>query len=338
MPDNRRPFIQNFKMNSKSQHGFIRDRMSQLTSIRNACQHTSPDTSMGTRLIGPDGTSQTDNSILQHSNNIEPQFIEIENDLTSLNEKYNRRIAALSSFDDDVIESEIEALTASITKKLIRLKNQISTKNLFARSSEAAQISSNMEKGYLARTRDLSIRFREMQSNYLKRLNAIKSKAESSSIAVSIDEGDNSIEDDFNVPFTGAQNAMAMENDMAIQKRNEEINRLLGQMEEMKGLFLDLSKLIQEQGTILDRIDNNIDVALDEVKQGNKELEQAEKHQKSKAFFIYLIAMIILIIILGTVIIIRKAKRKKNDSSNNDNNNNNDDDSGSTNRTSSFLI
>ena len=130
---------------------------------------------------------------------------------------------------------------------------------------------------------------------------------------------------------------MVMENDLALQRRNEEINRLLSQLEEIKGLFIDLSQLIQEQGTILDRIDNNINVALDEVKEGNKELDKAEKHQKSKAFYIYLIAMLILIIILGTIIIIRKAKRKSNNNNNNNDDNNNDD-NGSTNRTTSFLL
>lgn len=311
--------------------------MTQLTSIRNACQHTSPDTSMGTRLIGPDGTSQrTDNTILQHSSAIESQFLEIENNLTSLNELYNNRIAALSSFADEVqIESNIEASTTEITRMLTRLKNRIVAKDENQTSKEAAQISSNMRKGYLARMRDISIRFREMQTNYLKRLNAIKTKAENSSITESIDDGDNSIEfDDLNINFTGAQNAMVMENDLALQRRNAEITRLLQQLEEIKGLFMDLSQLIQEQGTILDRIDNNIDVALDEVQQGNKELDKAEQHQKSKAFYVYLIAMLILIIILGTIIIARKAKRKKNSGDNNDDNNND----GSTNTTSTFLI
>lgn len=322
---------------NRREHGFIRDRMTQLTSIRNACQHTSPDTSMGTRLIGPDGTSQrTDNTILQHSSAIESQFLEIENNLTSLNELYNNRIAALSSFADEVqIESNIEASTTEITRILTRLKNRIVAKDENQTSKEAAQISSNMRKGYLARMRDISIRFREMQTNYLKRLNAIKTKAENSSITESIDDGDNSIEfDDLNINFTGAQNAMVMENDLALQRRNAEITRLLQQLEEIKGLFMDLSQLIQEQGTILDRIDNNIDVALDEVQQGNKELDKAEQHQKSKAFYVYLIAMLILIIILGTIIIARKAKRKKNSGGNNDDNNND----GSTNTTSTFLI
>lgn len=327
---------------NKSTHGFIRDRMSQLSSIRNACQHTSPDTSMGTRLIGPDGSGQrTDNSILQHSSAIESQFLEIENNLTSLNELYNNRIAALSSFTDEVqIESNIEASTTEITRMLTRLKNRITAKDNTQTTQEAQQISANMRKGYLARMRDISIRFREMQTNYLKRLNSIKSKAENSSITDTIDDGDNSIEfDDLNINFTGAQNAMVMENDLALQRRNEEINRLLSQLEEIKGLFIDLSQLIQEQGTILDRIDNNINVALDEVKEGNKELDKAEKHQKSKAFYIYLIAMLILIIILGTIIIIRKAKRKSNNNNNNNSNDdNNNDDNGSTNRTTSFLL
>ncbi|KAK8887013.1 Syntaxin-16 [Tritrichomonas musculus] len=314
-------------MNSRNHPsiGFFRDRMTQLSSIRNACQHASPDTSMGTRLIGPDGAGQrADSSILQRSSAIESQFLEIEQNLNSLNELYNNRIAALSSFSNEIsIESNIEALTSQITRMLTNLKNRIVERDpSVSNTQEAARISANMKKGYLARMRDISIRFREMQTNYLKRLNAIKSKAEKSSISESIDDT-NSIEfDDLNdIAFTGNQNLQVMENEMAVQRRNEEIERLRRQLEEIKGLFFDLSQLIQEQGTILDRIDNNLSRALDEVKEGNKELDKAEKDQKSKGFYIYLIAMLILIIILGTIIIIRKAKKKKSQS-NNDNDNN----------------
>lgn len=280
---------------------------------------------MGTRLIGPDGAGQrADSSILQRSSAIESQFLEIEQNLNSLNELYNNRIAALSSFSNEIsIESNIEALTSQITRMLTNLKNRIVERDpSVSNTQEAARISANMKKGYLARMRDISIRFREMQTNYLKRLNAIKSKAEKSSISESIDDT-NSIEfDDLNdIAFTGNQNLQVMENEMAVQRRNEEIERLRRQLEEIKGLFFDLSQLIQEQGTILDRIDNNLSRALDEVKEGNKELDKAEKDQKSKGFYIYLIAMLILIIILGTIIIIRKAKKKKSQS-NNDNDNN----------------
>lgn len=75
--------------------------------------------------------------------------------------------------------------------------------------------------------------------------------------------------------------------------------------------MLDLSNIIKYQGTILDRIDKNITEALNEVQHGNKELDKAEEHQKSKSFYVYLIGMVILIIILGSLVIVKKEKKRK---------------------------
>ena len=311
---------------SKSQIklGFHRDRMSVLLELRKHCNFNAYPSQMGAGLIDPDSSSPSRGpSIVQQMTITEQKVFEVESQMRELQELYSRRIAAVTSFNDETqIESEIEAKTKQISQALFRLKNHIeTTRTLNVHSLETKQIQDNIKKGYLSKLRDLTIKFREMQCGYLNKLKSLQSMTDGSSLSI---DNDSMELEEFNVSFTGEQNAMVMEHEMANQRRNEEIMRLIQQIDQVKQLFLDLASLIQEQGTILDRIDNFIETAVNEVQKGNEELEKAEKHQKNKCFYVYLIGMIVLILILGTVILIRKAKKSKNDNEeNNDSNNDN---------------
>jgi syntaxin 16 len=54
--------------------------------------------------------------------------------------------------------------------------------------------------------------------------------------------------------------------------RNIEINNLVTSINDLAVLFKELSVLVIEQGTILDRIDYNIEEALDHTIKGEKQL------------------------------------------------------------------
>jgi len=63
--------------------------------------------------------------------------------------------------------------------------------------------------------------------------------------------------------------------------RDEEIVRIAKSIEELAGIMKELAALVIDQGTILDRIDYNMDAAVEHVKEGIVQLEQAEKNQKA---------------------------------------------------------
>jgi syntaxin 16 len=64
-------------------------------------------------------------------------------------------------------------------------------------------------------------------------------------------------------------------------KRDNEIQNLLRSIEDLAQVFKDLQTLVLEQGTILDRIDCNIEKAVENIDQAGEELEQANKNMKS---------------------------------------------------------
>jgi len=73
---------------------------------------------------------------------------------------------------------------------------------------------------------------------------------------------------------------MDSKNDL-LQKRDKEISTLLTSINELASIFKDLQTLVLEQGTILDRIDYNIDNAVQSTKQATEELRKADKNMKS---------------------------------------------------------
>ena len=62
---------------------------------------------------------------------------------------------------------------------------------------------------------------------------------------------------------------------------DEEINGLVKSINDLAAIFKDLSVLVVEQGTILDRIDYNIESAKEDTINANKNLEAVQKMEKS---------------------------------------------------------
>ena len=90
-----------------------------------------------------------------------------------------------------------------------------------------------------------------------------------------------------------------------MKKRNEDINILANSINELSGIFKDLQNVVQEQGTILDRIDYNIDVSYENSQKGLKFLKKAEEHQNESCFR-NVILVLFVIIFIETLLIIFK--------------------------------
>ena len=87
-----------------------------------------------------------------------------------------------------------------------------------------------------------------------------------------------------------------------IQSRDKEISQIAKSIEELGTIFKELAVLVIDQGTILDRIDYNMEAVVEHTKTGIKQLEKAEKSQKSarpmKCILCLLSTIMILLLIL----------------------------------------
>jgi syntaxin 16 len=90
-----------------------------------------------------------------------------------------------------------------------------------------------------------------------------------------------------------------------IEERDEEIRKVVETIVELAQIMKDLSVLVVEQGTMLDRIDANISQTAMKVEEGVKELVRAEKTQRSGRAMMCIIFLIVMIVVMLIVAIVR---------------------------------
>jgi syntaxin 1B/2/3 len=92
----------------------------------------------------------------------------------------------------------------------------------------------------------------------------------------------------------------------SLQNRHEEYLKLGNQIEEVAQLFKEIAVLVESQSEIVDSIEQNVLKAEDQIKDGTKQLGQAEENKKSsrkKKVVCFSIIAVVIIIIVSVLII-----------------------------------
>jgi len=85
-------------------------------------------------------------------------------------------------------------------------------------------------------------------------------------------------------------------NDTIIAEREEGIREIESTINEVNTIFRDLAELVNEQGQMIDNIENNISQTVVRTDQANQELVKASKYQKSARTKMCCLLLIILIV------------------------------------------
>jgi syntaxin 16 len=100
-----------------------------------------------------------------------------------------------------------------------------------------------------------------------------------------------------------AKQIIMTNNDVVIIQREQEIEEIAHGIIELANIFQDLQTLVIDQGSMLDRIDYNVEKMAVDVKEAARELEAATTYQrrslKRKIMFFLLLIVIGFIILLG---------------------------------------
>eukprot|EP00640_Fibrocapsa_japonica_P005698 CAMPEP_0113941088 /NCGR_PEP_ID=MMETSP1339-20121228/7088_1 /TAXON_ID=94617 /ORGANISM="Fibrocapsa japonica" /LENGTH=95 /DNA_ID=CAMNT_0000945135 /DNA_START=1 /DNA_END=288 /DNA_ORIENTATION=+ /assembly_acc=CAM_ASM_000762 len=94
-----------------------------------------------------------------------------------------------------------------------------------------------------------------------------------------------------------------------VQDRDEEITKIVKSIQELSTIFKELAVLVIDQGTILDRIDFNMEQVVEHTKEGITQLEKAEAYQKSSHPIKCIAVLLVLIAIMLTILILKHRKR-----------------------------
>ena len=101
---------------------------------------------------------------------------------------------------------------------------------------------------------------------------------------------------------------MTENSDIILQRRDNELNNLLNSVNDLAEIFKDMQSLVMEQGSILDRIDYNIDIASSNVTTGKKSIIRANDYHKKNCFRNVIIVLLICIFIEAFLLIFKFIK------------------------------
>merc|ERR1719384_2889133 len=88
--------------------------------------------------------------------------------------------------------------------------------------------------------------------------------------------------------------------------RTQEILNIAKSVHELATLFQELSVLVVEQGSLLDRIDYNVEQTLDNLGKAKKHVDKANVYQKRSRSALCIIVLIMLILVAGFILVLRQ--------------------------------
>lgn len=103
-----------------------------------------------------------------------------------------------------------------------------------------------------------------------------------------MDNTDEQIDEFFQKPVSNRMTQQQLllfeeENTKLAEHREQEVTKIVKSIVDLNDIFKDLASMVQEQGTVLDRIDYNVEQTQTTVSEGLKQLRQAEVyHRKNR--------------------------------------------------------
>ena len=272
--------------------------------------------------------TENKNAKLLNYNQIELQNLSYNLDNSNYVESYKQvnnilddlltNFASLKSFQQErikpkFIDEEIEnkRIDKEIDKLIIKMMKKIKfcealTKMIKNKKNESntilEKVKNNIKLFLVTRIQNFSNEFRKNEQQYLKYLKemgvVISSNNENNTSNDLLTNND----DDEKKNFLYTQ-----EDDLhsQIKKRDEDISVLVKSINELSVIFKDLQNIVQEQGTILDRIDYNINISYENSQKGLQSIKKADEHHKDSCFR-NAILLLFIIILVETIMIIYK--------------------------------
>lgn len=192
---------------------------------------------------------------------------------------------------------------------------------------------------------DLSLTFRTAQSNYLKSLTSREERSNAyldlpNFEELSLDDKDllpgltnNQTDLLFSLPSTSGlkQNSgytdeenidqmferpglsqtqmllMQEENAKMVAEREKEVNKIVRSIVDLNDVFKDLAHMVHDQGTVLDRIDYNIEQTQVQVHEGLKQLQKADRYQRKNRKMHCILVLAVMVIVMAVLLIIVKS-------------------------------
>jgi syntaxin 16 len=274
-----------------------------------------------------------------------PRWLDIQDEITTVLAEVATKMKKLEQlhakhvlpgFDDESVKErearDIENLTQDITRNFTTCQNRIrridamlNEQRSHAPSGEIPQadetMARNLKISLATRVGEVSTTFRKKQSAYLKKLRTLggmNTPIDRASTplasnpytdpAMMESETDRSAAEGTLLQAAQVRRRTGV-HDAQIEHREREIEKIAQGVIDLSNIFQELNSMVIDQGTILDRVDYNVERTAEHVKAAEKELVVATGYQKrsTKRKIIFLL---ILIVVGMFILLLVKPKRR----------------------------
>jgi syntaxin 16 len=243
-------------------------------------------------------TNDNDKNFIDIFNNSKSLYEELCNNLITLKSYQQKRI--IPKFDEEEnieIDKNIKKLIIVMTNKVKKFEDNIKLLNKFNKfnlSDQEKEMQENMIIHLVTNLKEFSNNFRINEQNYVKNFKHFGNQDYNT-------EENEILDNEINNNDLFGQKEI----DITLKKRDQEINLLLNSLNDLSTIFKDLQNVILAQGTILDRIDFNIDTAALNVEKANKHLKKADEALK-KSCYVKAMGFILIVIFIESILLIFK--------------------------------
>lgn len=290
------------------------------------------------------GAFEDDGDAVIEMDLLPPRWIDVQDEVSELLIDIAKKSAQLDKlhqkhvlpgFDDEDVKREeeavIERMTQDITKGFHDCQRAIQKIELMVRDAKQQggvtkgdeTMAKNIQISLASRVQEVSASFRKKQSTYLRKLRQLGGMSSPSdrnfSSAQNPYTDPSMMESDADKSFSqsalqqSAQKRQVNNNDSTIVQREREITDIAKGIIELADIFRDLQTMVIDQGTMLDRIDYNVERMAVDVKGADKELVVATGYQKKTTK--RKIIMLLLLIVIGMFILLLVKPRRSSSGS-----------------------
>ncbi|XP_006024144.1 syntaxin-16 [Alligator sinensis] len=237
---------------------------------------------------------------------------EIQYDITRIKQKmkelaslHNKHLNRPTLDDSSEEEHAIEITTQEITQLFHRCQRAVQVLQSRSRNctEQEERVLRNVVSSLAQSLQDLSTIFRHTQSDYLKRMKNREERSKhffDTSVPLMDDGEDNTL---YDRGFTDDQLVLVEQNTLMVEEREREIRQVVQSISDLNEIFRDLGAMIVEQGTVLDRIDYNVEQSCVKTEEGLKQLHKAEQYQKKNRKMLVILILFVIVIVLIVVLI-----------------------------------
>nr|SVE84427.1 EOG090X0AQP [Daphnia pulex] len=222
------------------------------------------------------------------------------------------------TFDDSMNEEQqIDAFTQDITKMFNTCHNCIKRIQYNSTSPSLGQAEANLAKNVVTSLvttlQNLSNTFRSDQNAYLNKIKSREERSQqffggTSSKDWNYDDWTNTSSQTETPRVMSQQQLMLQEeNSSFVEQREKEIQNVVRSIYELNSIFKEISHMVADQGTVLDRIDYNIEHTQAKVHDGLVHLQKADNYQKKNRKMVCIVGLVSTIILLIIILIAVKS-------------------------------